>query len=98
MTDPEIQQAVLKELKWDTRVRETEISVEVHGGVVTLSGTVYSWAKRIAAQEAAHRVHGVLDVANEIEVRSVGSAGVTESSSPGSCTPGTSARRCWARG
>ena len=73
MTDAEIQQSVLNELKWDTRVRETEVGVEVHGGVVTLSGIVHSWAKRIAAQEAAHRVRGVLDVANEIEVRSVGS-------------------------
>jgi osmotically-inducible protein OsmY len=36
-------------------------------GVVTLTGTVSSSAKRHAAQEAAHRVAGVLDVANDIE-------------------------------
>jgi osmotically-inducible protein OsmY len=72
-TDSEIQQAVLRELKWDTRVEETDVGVAVHGGVVTLTGTVSSWAKRVAAQEAAHRVGGVLDVANDIEVELPGS-------------------------
>jgi len=68
-TDSEIQQAVLRELKWDTRVEETDVGVEVDAGVVTLTGTVSSWAKRLAAQEAAHRVVGVLDVANDIKVK-----------------------------
>lgn len=78
MTDSEIQQAVLRELKWDTRVDETDVGVEVNEGVVTLNGTVDSWAKRIAAQEAAHRVFGVLDVANDIEVRLPGAPGRTD--------------------
>jgi osmotically-inducible protein OsmY len=68
-TDSEIQQDVLRELSWDPRVDETEVGVEVDGGVVTLSGTVSSWAKRVAAQDAAHRVVGVLDVANDIQVK-----------------------------
>ena len=72
-TDSGLQQAVLQELKWDTRVEETEVGVEVDSGVVTLTGTVSSWAKRQAAQEAAHRVSGVLDVANDIQVRIPGS-------------------------
>jgi osmotically-inducible protein OsmY len=67
-TDSEIQQAVLRELKWDTRVEATDIGVEVDGGVVTLTGAVSSWAKRIAAQEAAHRVVGVLYVGNDVHV------------------------------
>jgi osmotically-inducible protein OsmY len=67
-TDAEIQQDVLHELEWDTRVLETEVGVAVERGVVTLSGAVGSWAKREAAQQAAHRVAGVLDVANDIEV------------------------------
>jgi osmotically-inducible protein OsmY len=68
-TDSQIQQDVLRELSWDPRVEETEVGVEVDGGVVTLTGTVSSWAKRVAAQDAAHRVAGVLDVANDIQVR-----------------------------
>ena len=68
-TDSEIQQAVLQELRWDTRVEETDVGVEVDEGIVTLTGTVESNAKRLAAQEAAHRVAGVLDVANDIQVQ-----------------------------
>ena len=77
-TDSEVQQAVLQELKWDTRVTETDVGVEVDAGVVTLTGTVDSWAKRMAAEEASHRVVGVLDVANDINVKAPGSTGVTD--------------------
>lgn len=67
-TDTQIHRDVIEELRWDSRVDETEVGVEVDKGVVTLTGTVSSWAKRMAAQEAARRVRGVLDVANDIEV------------------------------
>lgn len=77
-TDSEIQQDVLGELKWDTRVDETDVGVEVDEGVVTLSGTVSSWGKRHAAAEAAHRVRGVLDVANNIVVKTPGTGGLTD--------------------
>jgi len=72
-SDAEIQTNVLRELRWDTRVEETDVGVEVDQGVVTLTGTVSSYAKRMAAQEAAHRVAGVRDVANDIEVHTAGS-------------------------
>ena len=67
-TDAEVHRAVLRELDRDPRVEPTEVGVEVDDGVVTLSGTVTSSAKRLAAQEAAHRAAGALDVANRIEV------------------------------
>jgi osmotically-inducible protein OsmY len=67
-SDTAVQQAVLDELTWDTRVDETEVGVEVDHGVVTLTGTVAAYAKKLAAEEAAHRVPGVLDVANDIKV------------------------------
>ena len=76
--DAVIQHNVLRELKWDTRVEETEVGVQVERGVVTLSGTVTSWGKRMAAEEAAHRVFGVLDVANDIVVKIPGTAGRTD--------------------
>jgi len=72
-TDAEIQRDVLEELSWDTRVKATDVGVEVNAGVVTLTGTVESWAARLAAQEAAHRVSSVLDVANDIRVKVFGS-------------------------
>jgi osmotically-inducible protein OsmY len=77
-TDSEIQQDVLRELKWDTHVEETDVGVQVDEGVVTLSGVVSSWGKRFAAEEAAHRVRGVLDVANDITVRPPGTPGRTD--------------------
>lgn len=38
-------------------------------GIVSLSGEVSSCARRDAAQAAAHRVAGVFDVVNDIQVR-----------------------------
>jgi osmotically-inducible protein OsmY len=68
-TDNEIKQQVLGELKWDSRIAWSEMGVEVRDGVVALTGVVSSYANKSAAQQAAHRIRGVLDVANDIEVR-----------------------------
>ncbi len=43
----------------------------MNDAVATLTGVVSSYAKKITAQEAAHRVAGILDVANDIEVKPV---------------------------
>jgi osmotically-inducible protein OsmY len=66
--DLDVRQDVARELAWDTRVAPTNVGVEVKGRVVTLSGTVSSWAKARLAEKAAHRVEGVLDVANQLKV------------------------------
>src|SRR6202049_3300866 len=68
-TDAQIQQDVLAELKWEPRVLPNEVGVSVKDGVVTLMGSVDSYIKRWAAEDAAHRVRGVKAVANDIEVR-----------------------------
>jgi osmotically-inducible protein OsmY len=70
-SDRDLKQRILRELKWDSRISWASINVEVTDGVVTLAGTVPSYAQKIAAQKAAHRVGGVLDVANDIEVRPI---------------------------
>jgi osmotically-inducible protein OsmY len=77
-SDSQIHHDVLEELKWDSRVDETEVGVQVNGSVVTLTGTVTSWAKRVAAQEAARRVIGVLDVANDTKVKVPGGLARTD--------------------
>jgi BON domain len=77
-SDSQIQQEVLRELKWDTRVEETEVGVTVERGIVTLTGTLAGYGKKLAAQEAAHRVFGVLDVANDIQVRVPGNMARTD--------------------
>jgi osmotically-inducible protein OsmY len=68
-SDEEIQRDVLEELKWDPRVQVNEIGVAVKDGIVTLTGWVDSYMKKLAAEEAAHRVRGVRAVVNDIEVR-----------------------------
>ena len=77
-SDMTIPQDVMRELRWDTRIGPTEVGVEVDNWVVTLTGTVESFAKKHAATEAAHRVAGVLDVANDIKVHLAGSPGKTD--------------------
>lgn len=67
-TDRDLKQRILRELKWDSRISWASINVEVNDAVATLTGSVMSYAQKIAAQEAAHRVAGVLDVANDVEV------------------------------
>lgn len=77
-TDEEIQRDVLEELKWDARVQPNEIGVAVKEGVVTLTGWVDRYTKKWAAEDAAHRVRGVMAVANDIEVRLPSSAERTD--------------------
>lgn len=67
--DADIQREVLEELKWESRLQPNEIGVAVRDGVVTLMGDVDSYAKKLAAEQAALRVRGVKAVANEIRVR-----------------------------
>jgi osmotically-inducible protein OsmY len=67
-SDRDLKQRILRELKWDSRISWASINVEVNDAVATLTGSVMSYAQKVAAQEAAHRVVGVLDVANDIEV------------------------------
>ncbi len=68
-SDAQIKADVLDELKWDPTVDETEVGVQVKQGVLTLTGKVSSYAKRLAAIDAAHRVYGVLDVVDDMKVK-----------------------------
>jgi osmotically-inducible protein OsmY len=71
-SDSEIKSQVMRELEWDSRVGWSKIGVEVMEGVVTLTGMVSTYAQKLAAQDAAHRINGVLDVANDVEVKPEG--------------------------
>lgn len=68
-TDAELQSDILNELACDSTVDATEVGVQVKRGVVTLTGAIPSYPKKLAAVEAAHRVRGVLDVVNNLQVR-----------------------------
>lgn len=68
-TDNDIQTDVLDEFFWDPAVDAPDIGVQVHEGVVTLSGAVETYATKMAAEEAAQRVESVRAVANDLTVR-----------------------------
>lgn len=68
-TDAEIQRDVLEELKWEPFLKASEIGVAVKNGVVTLTGTVDTYSKKLSAEKATKRVSGVTAVAQDIEVR-----------------------------
>lgn len=68
-SDLQLQRDVLEELKFEPSIRESEIGVAAKDGVVTLSGSVDSYAEKIAAERAAERVGGVKAVADEVIVQ-----------------------------
>jgi osmotically-inducible protein OsmY len=72
-SDSALQAAVIEEIRWDPQVGRAEIGVAVKDGVVTLSGSMSSYAQKLAAERAAERVLGVKAVADDLEVRLPGS-------------------------
>jgi VCBS repeat-containing protein len=67
-SNTEIEADVRAELVWDPRVDHRDIRVFVTDGVVTLNGTIPSYADKVAAERVAERVAGVTAVANELAV------------------------------
>jgi osmotically-inducible protein OsmY len=67
-SDLQIQQDIIAELKWEPVLNANEIGVSVKDGVVTLSGILDTYGKKIAAEKAAKRVMGVRAVAMDIQV------------------------------
>ena len=61
--------AVVQQLEWDPAVDASAIGVAAHGGAITLTGFINTYAGKLAAERAAKRVHGVRAVANDLVVR-----------------------------
>lgn len=69
--DHEIRGAALQSLIWDANVPADSIDVKVHNGWVTLTGNVRYQYQSNAAYEDVARLHGVVDVTNEIKVNAL---------------------------
>jgi len=69
----DLQKDVYDELKWDPRINEGDIGVSVNGNIVTLSGTIPTYAEKWAAEEATKKVAGVGAVVNDMTVKLVDS-------------------------
>ncbi len=71
-TDLQLRNEVMAELTWEPSITANEIGVSVADGVVTLTGTVPTFAEKKAAERAAQRVAGVRAVAEEIQIKPLG--------------------------
>jgi hypothetical protein len=69
MDDKQLRQNIIDELEFEPSVDAQDIGIAVSDGVVTLSGHVFSYAQKVAAQHAVQRIKGVRAIAQEIEVR-----------------------------
>ena len=67
-SDMQIQRDVMDELKFEPFLNASQIGVAVKNGVVTLSGIVDSYSKKLSAEKAAKKVMGVKAVAMDIQV------------------------------
>ena len=71
-SDEQVQRDVLEELRLEPTVDASQIGVAARDGVVTLTGTVMTFAQKYNAEQVVKRVYGVRGVANDIEVRLMG--------------------------
>ncbi len=67
-SNAELQKDVQNAISWEPSMHAAEIGVTAKDGVVTLSGTVNSYSKKLNAETAARRVEGVKAVAEDITI------------------------------
>ena len=63
-----LQKDVQDAIKWEPLLHAAEIGVIVKDGIVTLTGTVDSYSKKIEAENAAKKVAGVKAVVEDIDI------------------------------
>jgi len=71
-TDAQLQKDVMDEIRWEPSTTAAQIGVSATNGVVTLNGTVATYAEKCAVERAALRVQGVKGIAEEITVKPSG--------------------------
>jgi hypothetical protein len=73
LTDTSLEDAVIESLDLDPRIPDSsEIAVAVDGGIVTLRGTVESFAQRRAAAQDAGKIEGAYEVDDHLKVNLLG--------------------------
>lgn len=73
-TNEILQKDVQDAIKWEPLLNAAEIGVTAKDGVITLTGVVNSYAKKLEAEDAAKNVAGVKAVAEEITIEFNGAA------------------------
>ena len=68
-TNEDLQLDVENAIKWEPLMDAAEIGVTAKDGVITLTGVVDSYAKKLEAENAAKTVYGVNAVVEKVEVK-----------------------------
>jgi osmotically-inducible protein OsmY len=68
-SNSDLQKNVQDAIKWEPLLNAAEIGVTVKDGVVTLTGVVDSYSKKMEAEAAAKNVAGVKAVVEKIEIK-----------------------------
>lgn len=72
-TNEELQKDVQDAIKWEPLLKAAEIGVTAKDGIITLSGSVDSYAKKSEAEDASKKVAGVKAVVEQIEIKTFSS-------------------------
>jgi osmotically-inducible protein OsmY len=72
-TNEDLQKDVQEAIKWEPLLNAAEIGVTAKDGIVTLSGIVDSYSKKLEAESATKSVTGVKAVVEKIEIKFGGS-------------------------
>ena len=67
-SDIQIQKDVMDELKWEHYLNASEIGVAGKNGIVTLSGQLDTFSKKLSSEKAAKKVAGVKAIAEDIQI------------------------------
>ena len=67
-SDTQLKNDVMEVLRWEPTVTMSNLDILVHDGIVTLSGSVPTYAEKWAAQKATQRVEGLKAIAEELKV------------------------------
>jgi osmotically-inducible protein OsmY len=68
-SNEQLQKDVQDAIKWEPLLNAAEIGVTAKDGVVSLTGVVNSYSKKMQAEDAAKNVAGVTAVVEEIEIK-----------------------------
>ena len=67
-SDTQIQKDIIDQLAWEPYLNKSQIGVSVKNGIVTLTGQVDSYPKKLAVENAAKKIAGVKAIAEDLQL------------------------------
>lgn len=78
MNDTKLRQDILDEIEFTPGIDANDIGVAVENGIVTLTGHVANYPQKSTVEQVVARIKGVRGIAEELEVRFVGTIGTSD--------------------